>query len=138
MYASARVINIKKKTLARNESELLKKKKWVGYFYSFRISCTTGWSLFNWWIQARAFMMVPERWWTIPAQGKARGNSGGIGFDVDRHPRRSGSRMQSYLVNALCKTTGANSKGTDFALAAWASLEVRQPRFAFDLDPGVS
>jgi hypothetical protein len=40
------------------------------------------------------------------------------GFDVDRHPRRSGSRMQSYLVNALCKTTGANSKRTDFALAA--------------------
>jgi hypothetical protein len=43
---------------------------------------------------------------------------GVIGFDVDRHPRRSGSRMQSYLVNDLCKTTGANSKRTDFALAA--------------------
>jgi hypothetical protein len=43
---------------------------------------------------------------------------GVIGFDVDRHFRRSGSRMQGYLVNAPCKTTGADSKRTDFALAA--------------------
>src|SRR5690242_5214304 len=38
---------------------------------------------------------------------------GVIGFDVDRHSRRSGSRMQGYLVNAPCKTTGADSKRTD-------------------------
>ncbi|XGX80188.1 hypothetical protein LQK93_03013 [Terrabacter sp. BE26] len=43
---------------------------------------------------------------------------GVIGFDGGRHTRGSGSRMQGYLVNAPCKTIGANSKRTDFALAA--------------------
>jgi hypothetical protein len=32
--------------------------------------------------------------------------------------RGSGPRMQSHLVNALCKTISAESKRTDFALAA--------------------
>ena len=44
--------------------------------------------------------------------------TGVIGFDGGRHIRGSGSRMQGYLVNAPCKTIGANSKSTDFALAA--------------------
>ncbi len=43
---------------------------------------------------------------------------GMIGFDIGRRPRGSGPRMQSYLVNALCKPIGADSKRTDFALAA--------------------
>lgn len=43
---------------------------------------------------------------------------GVIGFDIVRSIRGSGSRTQSYLVNALCKPIGANSKRTDFALAA--------------------
>jgi len=43
---------------------------------------------------------------------------GVIGFDIGRHFRGSGSRTQGYLVNAPCKTTGADSKRTDFALAA--------------------
>ena len=43
---------------------------------------------------------------------------GVIGFDIGRHIRGSGSRMQGYLVNAPCKPIGANSKRTDFALAA--------------------
>jgi hypothetical protein len=46
------------------------------------------------------------------------GSMGVIGFDIDRHSRGSGSRMQGYLVNAPCKPIGANSKRTDFALAA--------------------
>ncbi len=43
---------------------------------------------------------------------------GVIGFDGGRFTGRSGPRMQSHLVNALCKPIGANSKRTDFALAA--------------------
>jgi hypothetical protein len=43
---------------------------------------------------------------------------GVIGFDVDRHSRRSGSRTQGYLVNDPCKLIGADSNRTDFALAA--------------------
>ena len=43
---------------------------------------------------------------------------GVIGFDVDRHSRRSGSRTQGYLVNDPCKIIGADSNRTDFALAA--------------------
>jgi hypothetical protein len=43
---------------------------------------------------------------------------GMIGFDIACETARSGSRMQGYLVNDLCKTTSANSKRTDFALAA--------------------
>ena len=41
-----------------------------------------------------------------------------IGFDIGRHFRRSGSRMPGYLVNDLGKPIGADSKRTDFALAA--------------------
>ncbi len=43
---------------------------------------------------------------------------GVIGFDIGRLARRSGSRMHSQLVNVLCTPIGANSKRTDFALAA--------------------
>ena len=43
---------------------------------------------------------------------------GVIGFDVDRHSRRSGPRTQGYLVNDPCKLIGADSHRTDFALAA--------------------
>ncbi len=43
---------------------------------------------------------------------------GVIGFDVDSSARGSGPRMQGYLVNAPCKPIGADSKRTDFALAA--------------------
>ena len=43
---------------------------------------------------------------------------GPIGFDGVCRVGRSGPRMQSYLVNALCKLIGADSKRTDFALAA--------------------
>ena len=43
---------------------------------------------------------------------------GVIGFDIGRLIRGSGSRMQGHLVNAPCKPIGANSKRTDFALAA--------------------
>ena len=43
---------------------------------------------------------------------------GVIGFDSGRLVRGSGSRMHGHLVNAPCKTTGADSKRTDFALAA--------------------
>jgi len=43
---------------------------------------------------------------------------GVIGFDGGRHSRRSGSRMHGYLVNDPCKPIGADSKRTDFALAA--------------------
>ena len=46
------------------------------------------------------------------------GSMGVIGFDIGRHSRGSGSRMQGYLANAPCKPIGANSKRTDFALAA--------------------
>ena len=45
-------------------------------------------------------------------------NMGMIGFDTVMMSERSGSRMHSYLVNALCKTIGANTKRADFALAA--------------------
>ena len=44
-------------------------------------------------------------------------SSGMIGFDIAWMTVRSGSRMQSYLVNALCKTIGANTKRADLALA---------------------
>ena len=46
-------------------------------------------------------------------------NMGMIGFDVGHGVGRSGPRMQSQLVNVLCKTIGAKSNNrTDFALAA--------------------
>ncbi|KGN35037.1 hypothetical protein N802_01905 [Knoellia sinensis KCTC 19936] len=41
-----------------------------------------------------------------------------IGFDIGRRIKGSGSRMHGHLVNAPCKPIGANSKRTDFALAA--------------------
>jgi hypothetical protein len=44
--------------------------------------------------------------------------TGVIGFDIDRQVKGSGSRMHGYLVNDPCKPIGANSKRTDFALAA--------------------
>jgi hypothetical protein len=44
---------------------------------------------------------------------------GMIGFDIACETARSGSRMRSYLVNALRKTIGANVKTrTEVALAA--------------------
>jgi hypothetical protein len=43
---------------------------------------------------------------------------GVIGFDVDRHSRRSGSRTQGYLVNDPCKIIGADSNRTELTLAA--------------------
>ena len=48
---------------------------------------------------------------------------GMIGFDIDCESVRSGSRMQAYLVNDVCKKISANSNRTvsakaDFALAA--------------------
>ena len=43
---------------------------------------------------------------------------GVIGFDVDRHSRRSGPRTQGYLVNDPCKLIDANKNASDFALAA--------------------
>ena len=44
---------------------------------------------------------------------------GPIGFDGVCRVGRSGPRMQSHLVNVLCKTIGAKSNNrTDFALAA--------------------
>jgi len=43
---------------------------------------------------------------------------GMIGFDIACEPARSGPRMQGYLVNDLCKTISAETKRTDFALAA--------------------
>ena len=43
---------------------------------------------------------------------------GVIGFDIDRLVRGSGSRMHGHLANAPCEPIGANSKRTDFALAA--------------------
>ncbi|MET4638279.1 hypothetical protein ABIE24_001508 [Mycetocola sp. 2940] len=43
---------------------------------------------------------------------------GMIGFDIACATVRSGSRIQGYLVNDLWKTISANSKRTDFALAA--------------------
>ena len=47
-----------------------------------------------------------------------RRSTGVIGFDIGRHFRGSGSRMPGYLVNAPGKPIGADSKRTDFALAA--------------------
>ena len=48
---------------------------------------------------------------------------GMIGFDIACKTARSGSRMQGYLVNDLCKTISADSNRTvsakaDLALAA--------------------
>ena len=43
---------------------------------------------------------------------------GMIGFDIACETARSGPRMQGYLVNDLCEPISANSKRTDFALAA--------------------
>ena len=48
----------------------------------------------------------------------ARRTTGLIGFDSACLSTRSGPRMQGYLVNAPCKTISAESKRTDFALAA--------------------
>ena len=47
-----------------------------------------------------------------------RRSTGVIGFDIGRHIRGSGSRMPGYLVNDPGKPIGADSKRTDFALAA--------------------
>jgi len=47
-----------------------------------------------------------------------RRTTGLIGFDSACESTRSGPRMQSYLVNALCKTIVAETKRNDFALAA--------------------
>jgi len=44
--------------------------------------------------------------------------TGLIGFDSACESTRSGPRMQSYLVNALCKKIVAETKRNDFALAA--------------------
>ena len=30
-----------------------------------------------WWIWVRAYLLGPERWWTMPEQGEVRGNSDG-------------------------------------------------------------
>jgi len=43
---------------------------------------------------------------------------GMIGFDTVVLSERSGSRMNTYLVNDVFKTIGANTKRADFALAA--------------------
>jgi hypothetical protein len=43
---------------------------------------------------------------------------GMIGFDIACVPTRSGPRIHGYLVNDPWKTISANSKRTDFALAA--------------------
>lgn len=55
---------------------------------------------------------------TSPQRDEAACSQGVIGFDIGRSARGSGSRMHGYLVNAPCKPIGANSKRTDFALAA--------------------
>jgi hypothetical protein len=55
---------------------------------------------------------------TCPPASARQVNMGMIGFDIVCAIVRSGSRMQGYLVNDLCKTISANSKRTDFALAA--------------------
>jgi len=47
-----------------------------------------------------------------------RRTTGLIGFDSACESTRSGPRMQSYLVNALCKKIVAETKRNDFALAA--------------------
>ncbi len=41
-----------------------------------------------------------------------------IGFDIACKFATSGPRIQGYLVNAPCKPISAESKRTDFALAA--------------------
>jgi hypothetical protein len=41
-----------------------------------------------------------------------------IGFDGGRASRRSGPRMQAYLVNDACAHIVADNKRNDFALAA--------------------
>ena len=57
-----------------------------------------------------------------PALRRGIVNMGMIGFDIACVTVRSGSRMQGYLVNDLCKTISANSNRTvsrsAFALAA--------------------
>jgi len=53
-----------------------------------------------------------------PAAAGVTTQQGMIGFDDGRRTRGSGSRMQSHLDNDLCKPIGADSKRTDFALAA--------------------
>lgn len=45
-------------------------------------------------------------------------NMGMIGFDGVSCRKGSVPRMQSYLVNTLCNQLSADSKRTDFALAA--------------------
>jgi len=58
---------------------------------------------------------------TIPQRDSgpfARRITGMIGFDIVCESARSGPRMQGYLVNAPCKTISAETKRTDFALAA--------------------
>ena len=62
--------------------------------------------------------VVPDAVQVTTPQCDVCPTSGVIGFDIGQSSRGSGSRMQSYLVNALCKPIGANSKRTDFALAA--------------------
>jgi len=60
---------------------------------------------------------------TIPMGAATPGNpayepASLTGFDDVSRVRGSGPRIQGYLVNALCKTISAESKRTDFALAA--------------------
>jgi hypothetical protein len=43
---------------------------------------------------------------------------GMIGFDIACVPTGSGPRIHGHLANDPWKTTSANSKRTDFALAA--------------------
>ena len=45
-------------------------------------------------------------------------DTGMIGFDIACESARSGPRMQGYLVNDLCKPISAETKRTEFALAA--------------------
>ena len=66
-------------------------------------------------------MSPDEAWGRGRTTTEQRGSDplrGVIGFDIGRLARGSGSRTHGYLVNDLCKPIGANSKRTDFALAA--------------------
>ena len=65
----------------------------------------------------RLVTATPTEQWTCEHPCTRR-STGVIGFDIGRHFRRSGSRMPGYLVNDLGKPIGADSKRTDFALAA--------------------
>ena len=64
---------------------------------------------------------VPTTAYSDSVSGK-HVNMGMIGFDIACVTVRSGSRMQGYLVNDLCKNISADSNSTakrsTFALAA--------------------